>query len=286
MKKSVRTAIAVTIILTGIGLTVYPLISNYFYETAQEDLIKAYDDNTENIYQEERQQEVQRAREYNRTLQNSDVMLTDPFDPEALMKKDTSYLYSDLLNIGNDGIMGYLEIPAIDLSLNLYHGTGVRALESGVGHLENTSLPVGGESTHAVLSAHSGLPGKKLFTDLELLEKGDIFLIHILDEVLAYQVDRIKVVDPEDTSALQIQRDKDYVTLVTCTPYGINSHRLLVRGERVPYEEVREAAEEVEKRAGSQWMRQYFKGIFIGIAIFIMLLVLYRVYQKHKEKEK
>lgn len=284
MKKSVRAAIAFTIILAGTGLAMYPLISNYLYEKNQGSAISAYDEQTKEISDTEKEQELEKARLYNASLLDSNVILTDPFTPDALSKKDSSLLYEELLNIGDDGVMGYLEIPAIDLSLNIYHGTDSRALEAGVGHLENTSLPVGGESTHAVLSAHTGLPGKKLFTDLELLETGDVFLVHVLDEVLAYEVDQIKVVNPENVSDLGILRGEDYTTLITCTPYGVNSHRLLVRGIRVPYEEIEEESHSIQKKTGSQWMRQYFRGIFTGLAVLLLILIIYWIYRAGRNK--
>lgn len=271
------------IVLTGACLAAYPLISNHLYEKRQKELVKAYDQQAEDMTRKKRKEELGRAHAYNQALRDSNVVLSDPFDPEALADGDGG-LYEDLLNVGDDGIIGHLEIPVLDLSLSVYHGTGTRALEAGVGHLENSSLPVGGAGTHAVLSAHTGTPGKKLFTDLELLEKGDIFLIEVLGETLAYEVDQIKVVRPENVSDLRIQGEQDYVTLVTCTPYGVNSHRLLVRGTRVPYEEAGKTAERAGKRGGSPWMRMYFMGVFGGTALLLLLLICYWFYRLRRDR--
>jgi len=159
--------------------------------------------------------------------------LTDPFEANA--DQTSSGAYHSILNIRGDGMMGYIRIPAISVKLPIYHGTGEDILEKGVGHLEQTSFPIGGESTHTVLSAHTGSPAAELFTNLDKLEKGDLFYLEVLGETLAYRVDQIKVVEPTDIDSLMIESSKDYATLVTCTPYGINSHRLLVRGERTEY---------------------------------------------------
>lgn len=275
MKKSVRVIITVFVVAIGICLAVYPFVSNYFYELRQNEVITDYVTDVENQGDRAVETEKEKVIEYNKSLLNANVVLTDPFDPEAI-KNAQAEPYNSLLNLNGDGVMGYLYIPSIDVRLSIYHGTSAEVLESGVGHLEYTSLPMGGEGTHTVLSAHTGLPGKKLFTDLELLEEGDIFYIYVLDEVLAYQVDQITVTVPDDVSELGIYNDKDYVTLITCTPYGVNSHRLLVRGERIPYEEAETAASQnIERKSGSQWMRQYFYGVVAGLIIFLVLLMIF-----------
>lgn len=272
------------VILTGMAIMVYPLISNHLYELEQEEAVSFYEQKSEEIGQDEKKQEFEKAREYNELLAQSNVILSDPFDPDAF-KSRTPHSYDELLCLSEDGLMGYLEIPALDLNIGIYHGTSSRALESGAGHLENTSLPIGGTDTHAVLSAHTGLPGKRLFTDLELLEDGDKFLIHIFDETLAYEVNQIKVVEPEQIKELAIKKGKDYVTLVTCTPYGINSHRLLVRGERIPYDaELKEEVAEAEPKEGSQWMRQYFRGIFAGLLAFAVIMIAYWIFRIRRKK--
>ena len=274
MKKSVRVTITVFVVAIGICLAAYPFVSNYLYELRQDEVITDYVTDVENQGDRAVEEEKQKVVEYNKSLLNANVVLTDPFDPDAIRNAQAEP-YNSLLNLNGDGVMGFLYIPAIDVRLSIYHGTSAEVLESGVGHLEYTSMPMGGDGTHTVLSAHTGLPGKKLFTDLELLEEGDIFYIYVLDEVLAYQVDRIKVTEPDDVSELSIYHDKDYATLVTCTPYGVNSHRLLVRGERIPYEEAEAVSQETEKKTGSQWMRQYFYGVIVGLIIFLILLMIF-----------
>lgn len=259
--------------IIGIGtcLAVYPFVSNFMYEKSQENMILEMD-NME-IDDSEIEREKEAADAYNRYLLEENIILTDPFDPEAFAK-DLQIGYADIMNTYGNGLMGYLEVPAIDLSLGIYHGTSADVLKNGVGHLENTSLPVGGKSTHAVLSAHTGLSDKKLFTDLVLLEEGDMFYIHVLDDVLAYKVDQIAVVEPEDTSLLYVVSDEDLVTLVTCTPYGVNSHRLLVRGRRVPY--VEEEVSETENKASfmaSSWMKQY--AIAVGAGTVLVAVILF-----------
>lgn len=284
MKKSVRVTITVIVVAIGICLAAYPFVSNYLYELRQEEVISGYVTDVENQGDKAVETEKEKVIEYNKSLLNANVVLTDPFDPDAI-KNAQAEPYNSLLNLNGDGVMGFLYIPSISLRLSIYHGTSTEVLESGVGHLEYTSMPMGGEGTHAVLSAHTGLPGKKLFTDLELLEEGDVFYIYVLDEVLAYQVDQITVTDPHDVSELAIYHDKDYVTLITCTPYGVNSHRLLVRGERIPYEEADAVSQEIEKKTGSQWMRQYFYGVIAGLIIFLILLIIFFRIRSWRKKD-
>ena len=257
---------AILVFLAGISLLAYPAVSNLLYEKEQEELLEHYDSIVgENLTADEQAAELQECREYNRGLLQGGVLLTDPFDMSQL---DPSAMpYAGLLNVDQEGGMAYLRIPAIDVELMIYHGTEEEVLQKGVGHLQGSSLPVGGTGTHCVLSAHTGLNDKKLFTDLDQLENGDIFYIHVLGEILAYQVDQIQVVLPEETEDLKINAQEDYVTLVTCTPYGINTHRLLVRGTRVPYEEEREQSEGT-LRKGS-WLEQYRLAAFAGLAVVL-----------------
>lgn len=275
---------AMGIVLAGMALMLYPFVSNYLYEREQEELIQSVD-NTE-MEEELLQEEWEKAEAYNSYLLEENIVLTDPFDPEAFAKQ-SEVSYEEILNPYGNGMMGYLEIPAIDLSLGIYHGTSPHVLEEGVGHLENSSLPIGGESTHSVLSAHTGLPDKKLFTDLVLLEKGDTFYIHVLDEILAYKVDDIEVVTPDDTESLHVVPGEDHVTLVTCTPYGVNSHRLLVRGTRIPYvPEEKAQAEESSFWTGSPWMRQYVMAVIGGIILVSLLLLVGTWIGRRREHEK
>ena len=266
MKQKILTILAILVFLAGISLLAYPAVSNLLYEKEQEELMEHYDSIVgENLTADEQAAELQECREYNRGLLQGGVLLTDPFDMSQL---DPSAMpYAGLLNVDQEGGMAYLRIPAIDVELMIYHGTEEEVLQKGVGHLQGSSLPVGGTGTHCVLSAHTGLNDKKLFTDLDQLENGDIFYIHVLGEILAYQVDQIRVVLPEETEDLKINAQEDYVTLVTCTPYGINTHRLLVRGTRVPYEEEREQSDGT-LRKGS-WLEQYRLAAFAGLAVVL-----------------
>lgn len=276
--------IAVGIVLAGVALMAYPFVSNYLYEREQDELIRSVDDI--GLKDEVIRTERERAEEYNSYLLEENIILTDPFDPQAFAE-ESDVSYEEILDPYGDGMMGYLEIPAIDLSLGIYHGTSAEVLKNGVGHLENSSLPIGGESTHSVLSAHTGLPDKKLFTDLVLLEEGDTFYIHVLDDILAYEVDNIDVVTPEETESLRIVAGEDYVTLVTCTPYGVNSHRLLVRGTRIPYvPEEKAQAEESSFWTGSPWMRQYVMAVIGGIILVMLLLLVGTWIGRRREDEK
>lgn len=276
--------IAMGIVLAGMALTVYPFVSNYLYEKEQEKIILDMD-NT-NLEVSSLETEREKAEAYNAYLLEENIILTDPFDPEAFAEK-SEVPYEEILNPYGNGMMGYLEIPVIDLTLGIYHGTSPHVLEEGVGHLENSSLPIGGESIHSVLSAHTGLSDKKLFTDLVLLEKGDTFYIHVLDEILAYKVDNIEVVTPDDTESLHVVPGEDHVTLVTCTPYGVNSHRLLVRGTRIPYvPEEKAQAEESSFWTGSPWMRQYVMAIMGGILLVALLLLVGTWMGRRRQNEK
>jgi sortase A len=215
------------VLLLGVCVMLYPVVSSLLAKKAQSETISNYKRAVENLSDKEIEKLKAEAMQYNQSLSG-----TIPADPFAREKGSENSNFK-LLKTGE--VIGYIEIPKIDVYLPIYHGTTEEILQKGVGHLKNTSLPIGGKSTHAVLSAHRGLPSATLFTDLDQLENNDVFYIHILDEVLAYKVDQIKVVDPEDTADLMIQSGKDFVTLVTCTPYGINTQRLLVRGERAEY---------------------------------------------------
>ena len=273
MKKALHVWLPGILVLAGLIIAAYPFISNYLYERRQQDIITSYE--TQQKTDTETNEELENVKEYNKSLAAANVTVTDPFDPEGLSGFGRRE-YETLLNVNEEGMMGYLEIPVIDVRLGIYHGTGENVLKNGVGHLKNTSLPIGGEGTHAVLSAHAGLPEKKLFTDLELMKEGDVFYIHVFGETLAYETDRITVIEPHNTEDLKIQEGKDYVTLVTCTPYGINSHRLLVRGKRIPFVE-KETDKEIEKRKGSQWMRQYLYGAAAGIFIIFLFVGIYKI---------
>lgn len=259
--------------LGSLFLVCYPFLSNYLMGLNQEGEVTGYEEDVQKADDEEIAAELEAAQAYNQSLSGS-VILTDPFDPA--LQQGENVEYEQLLNPGGDSVMGVIEIPAIDVELPIYHGTEEEVLQKGAGHMWNTSLPVGGTGTHAVITGHTGLSSAKLFTDLELLETGDVFLIRVLGEVLAYQVDQIKVVEPNETNDLRIDQEQDYVTLVTCTPYGINSHRLLVRGTRIPYEEAEEELKKGSSREGeSTWMDEYKKALIAGIVILVLILAAF-----------
>lgn len=214
--------------LVGIGFLVYKPLSQWLNARDQSAVIADYTDQTDGLDDEEIEQELDRAKKYNRDLTDT-ASLVDPFTEQDVIDDET---YNRLLNFNLEGVMAYVEIPAIDVLLPVYHGVSTDVLAKGVGHIPETSLPVGGESTHAVLVAHSGMSNARLFTDLPKLEIGDVFYVHVYDRTMTYTVDQIKRVIPTDTSDLTIVEGMDYVTLVTCVPVGVNSHRLLVRGVR------------------------------------------------------
>ena len=251
----------------AIALTMYPFISNWLFENKTDSVADAVEQAAQELDNSEQQAALQAAREYNQVLANGHVTLTDPFE-EDVTDEDLAE-YESLLNLMDDGVMGTVEIPVIDVSLPIYHGTSESVLQKGVGHLHGTSLPVGGESTHTVLTGHTGLSKAKLFTDLTEMEEGDIFFLHVMGENLAYEVDQIKVVLPSEMDDLKIVPGEDYCTLVTCTPYGVNSHRLLVRGTRTDYQEAVENPETYEeKEVESKWMEEYRKALSISLGCF------------------
>ena len=225
MKNRIVNLLLAAAFLAGLSLLLYPTVSDYWNSLHASKAVAAYDQEVRQLDQGRYDALLDAAREYNRTLldRSSGYYLTD----------DQKARYDSLLNVDGGGIMGYIEIPTIKLSLPIYHGTEEDVLQIAVGHLDWSSLPVGGESTHCVLSGHRGLPSAKLFTNLDQLVEGDAFVIRTLAEVLTYEVDQILIVEPDDVSALSIEEGKDLCTLVTCTPYGVNPHRLLVRGHRV-----------------------------------------------------
>lgn len=264
MRRRVSLVIVGLFFLTGLGLTLYPLVSDWYMELHQSMIVAEYDEESARLSQKKINEELARAQEYNEELLGN-VVLTDPFDADALKEQNKDY--NKLLNISKDGIMASVEIPKIKVYLPIYHTTDNKVLKKGAGHLQNTSLPIGGKGTHAVISGHTALPSARMFNDLVDLKKKDVFYIHVLKETLAYEIDQIKVVSPENTSDLLIDREKDYVTLVTCTPYGINSHRLLVRGVRIPYEENKEAPAKQAAVKNNKWRAYYIAGILAVILL-------------------
>ena len=226
MKKSVvSTVILILVFFLGLSLVLYPSVSDYWNSLHQSRAIATYAEEVSGLDPGRYEQLWAEAVDYNRTLRDRDNAF--------LLSETQKAAYDGLLNVGGNGVMGYIEIPTIGVSLPIYHGTDEGVLQIAVGHIEWTSLPVGGESSHCVISGHRGLPSAKLFTNLDKLVVGDTFLFRVLDETLTYEVDQILIVEPQEVSALTIREGEDLCTLVTCTPYGINTHRLLVRGHRV-----------------------------------------------------
>ena len=246
--------------VVALGLLLYPLIGELISEKYHSDVETTYTTAIEDTDNAELTTQWQAAQQYNAMLADATISEGGASAPPLA--------YADQLTVG--GVIAYIDIPKINVYLPVQHGTGAETLERSVGHVMGTSLPVGGSSTHAVLSAHSGMASSKLFSDIDQLEKGDTFYIHVLGEVLAYEVDNINTVLPTDTSLLQIEDGKDLVTLVTCTPFGINTHRLLVRGHRVPYTPEQASAAE-EKPVASSWTQHYLTGLVIGLGAVAMV---------------
>lgn len=271
--------------LLALGITLYPLISNWYNERHQSEIHTQYEEIIEQIDDSELLEARAAAADYNATLVPG-TQSGDSFSQEAI--REAAENYDSLLNMAGDGIMGYVEIPMIRVDLPIYHGTETETLDVGIGHLLGTSLPVGGESTHSVLTAHSGMATQKLFSDLDQLEHGDVFYLQILGETLAYQVDSINTVLPHDTTYLGITEGKDHCTLVTCTPFGVNTHRLLVRGTRIPYEEAQVIVEEqlqIEEPPASTWEQQYIKGILTGLGAVVLMILVFLVWRFYKRRK-
>ena len=281
MKRIIITALAVLVLIGAAGVTVYPLVSNYVNDKYQSVVRTEYAQEMENLDAAAMEQAWENAKTYN------DGLSPLRYQKEAVQAASEDY--DRLLNLNGSGIMGYVEIPKLDLYLPIYHGTGEEALEKGIGHLTGSSLPIGGDGSHSVLTGHSGVAGKRLFSDLDQMQEGDVFFLHVLDETLAYQVAEINKVLPYETALLAPARDKDLCTLVTCYPYGVNTHRLLVRGERIPYEEATEIVEvEAEEPVQSTWKQQYFRGLAIGggCSLVILLLCLMAFLLRKKRRRK
>ena len=225
--KKLKTIFAILMFATGVGIAAYPIVSNILYERNATQVVESYDDAVEEMEQEEIDAAKEAARKYNEQLRSAIVQDENGEGDQA------GESYVDLSGVGES--IGYITIPKIDLELPIYEGSDDAVLQKGIGHMEQSSYPIGGEGTHSVLTGHRGLPDAELFTHLDEMEEGDLFYLHVLDEILAYRVDQIKVVEPNETGDLDIIPGEDYCTLVTCTPYSINTHRLLVRGVRTEY---------------------------------------------------
>ena len=267
------TVILILVLLVGLSLLLYPSVSDYWNSFHQSRAIATYAEEVANLDDDQYTELWESAKAYNTALAESET--------KYVLTEEEREEYESLLNISGTGIMGYVEIPGIACSLPIYHGTDDAALQIAAGHLEWTSLPTGGESTHCVISGHRGLPSAKLFTDLDRLEEGDVFMLCVLDEVLTYQVDQILIVEPQDTTALQIVPGEDYCTLVTCTPYGINTHRLLVRGHRI--ENIKEARATVVVADATQIEPLVVAPIVAIPMLLVLVIILLLPRQKTKK---
>lgn len=253
MKKHRKVILALVCLAVALCLIAYPIVAELLSNRYHSDIQTTYTETVAETGDSVLAAELKKAQAYNAMLASGAVEGED----------DSSPSYAEILNVG--GVMAYVEIPKISVHLPVYHGTDASTLEHAVGHVAASSLPIGGESTHAVLSAHSGMASARLFSDIDQLQLGDVFFIHVLDQTLAYQVNQIETVLPSDTSLLHIEKGKDYVTLVTCVPFGVNTHRLLVRGTRIALEDVPQEA--VETTHVSTWRQHYWMGLAAGVVL-------------------
>ncbi|MBD9336067.1 MAG: class C sortase [[Ruminococcus] faecis] len=277
--KKIRVIFCVIIFMTGLGIASYPFISNMVAQRHASQVVKDYETNVEEMDEEKIDAMKEAAKKYNEQLSN--VVSVD----DENENNEQGESYADLLDIGES--LGYITIPKIDVNLPIYNGTSQDVLSKGVGHMEQSSYPLGGESTHCVLTGHRGLPSAVLFTDLDKLEIGDEFYLHVLDEILAYKVDQIKVVEPNESGDLEIIDGKDYCTLVTCTPYAINSHRLLVRGERTEYKGEQDKQTKNQMQTGALTKRivdvwPWLLGAFL-VAVLIESGIFFSILKRKKQ---
>ena len=274
MKKgTLSTIILILVFLVGLSLLLYPTVSDYWNSLHQSRAIAEYAEQVANLDNDRYDQLWSDACSYNENLAQK--------AGRYVMSEEERAEYESLLNVSGNGIIGYIEIPLIGCSLPIYHGTDESVLQIAVGHIEGSSLPVGGSGCHSVLSGHRGLPSAKLFTDLDKLTEGDTFILRILDETLTYEVDQILIVEPHEMDALEIEPDQDYCTLVTCTPYGINTHRLLVRGHRVENQEV---AQTVRVTADAMQIEPMIVAPLIAVPMLLVLLIALLISTNRKKR--
>ncbi len=286
MKRVLCIIIIIIVLIAGIFFTLYPYLYNAYVEMHHSMVTEEYNEAALSISQEEIDAIKSAVTEYNESIARESVVLTDPFDPDAFKNHDSDK-YAEMLDIGGNGTIAVLNVPKINITLPVNYGTDAEILEKELGMLENTSLPIGGESTHCVITGHTGLPNTKLFTDLTELTEGDVFYIKVLQETIAYEIDNIAIVEPEDTDLLSIVKGCDYVTLVTCYPYRINSRRLLVRGKRIPYEEALEQEKNMESTGGSsQYGREYIKTVVCCVGAYAAVFIVFMILKKRKDKVK
>lgn len=262
IKQNFITIMLIFILLVGLSMLSYPTVSDYWNSFHQSKAVAGYVDKVADLSKADYSKMLSDAESYNKTLDQSVI-------PDLNINGEAKEVYNRLLDVTGSGIMAYVEIPKLNTTLPIYHGTDDAVLQVAIGHIPGTSLPVGGEGTHSVISGHRGLPSAKLFTDLDQLVEGDIFYIQVLDQTLTYEVDQILTVTPDDVSALTIDPDQDYVTLVTCTPYGVNSHRLLVRGHRIANE-----TKEARVTAEASQVDPILVAPFVAVIVLLFLSVL------------
>ena len=276
IRKNWITIIFSAILVIGISLLLYPTVSDYWNSFHQSRAIASYAEAVSKVDKTDYKKMLEEARKYNKSLLSNN----DRWNPTKKQEKE----YDSILDVTGTGIMAYIDIPSIKVSLPIYHGTNEGILQIAIGHIEGSSLPVGGKSTHCVISGHRGLPSAKLFTDLDKLTEGDTFEIRVLNETLTYEVDQILIVKPDDVTALGIEEDKDQVTLVTCTPYGINSHRLLVRGHRIATKD----KTSIRVTAEAQQVDTRIVAAVVAVIIFVLMFIfnqIKRLVKKRKEKK-
>ena len=275
--------LTISLFTSAIILMGYPYIANYIFEHRTDSIVETTEKLERNMEDRKIEEYADEINKYNQELYSGRIQLQDPFK-EMFEEKETGK-YNELLNINKNGIMGTIVIPAINIKLPIYHGTSEKILEKGIGHLEGSSLPLGGENTHTVLTGHTGLSNAKLFTDLSEMKEGEFFFLNILGEQLVYQINQIRIVLPTDLEELYIKKGKDYCTLVTCTPYGVNTHRLLVRGERVENKGILENKRNFEKkRIESRWMKEYKYALKSSLGMLggsFILLYFFRKFIRH-----
>ena len=273
MKNHRSTILLILILLIGLSLMLYPSFADWWNSFHSSRAIASYEEQVANIDDAQYEELWDAARDYNQSL------LHRPND--FLLSDEQQEIYKSLLDFGGNGIMGYIEIPMIDVMLPIYHGTKESVLQIAVGHLDWTSLPVGGAGSHCVVSGHRGLPSARLFTDLDKLKVGDVFMLHVLNEILTYEIDQILIVEPQDTDPLLIEPGKDLCTMITCTPYGINSHRMLVRGHRI---ESQEEAKVIRITADAVRIEPLVVAPFVAVPILLVLLIILLLPKQKKGK--
>lgn len=283
-RRYLQIILAAVLFLLALGLTLYPVVSNYYNQRHRSQIQTAYREVLEQTDTAELERIREQAAAYNAAITPGTA--EEAYSQEAILTASNNYV--NQLNVGGSGIMGYIDIPKINVDLPIYHGTGSDALDRGTGHLLGSSLPVGGEGTHTIITGHSGMASQKMFTDLEQLQEGDVFYLRVLDETLAYEVKAVHTVLPHDTSFLGIVPGEDLCTLVTCTPTGVNTHRLLVQGSRIPYEptvEAQNTESEYKVADSSHWEDQYWLGIRLGLAAMVSVVLLLNVFLYLRKKK-